>query len=127
MMIGGWERQGLVRFLALGSEGAFDPEAHPRFLSRMILCSFQGSIPVSGDDDFNKLPPPKRTLDLNMTGESKDQVYVRTFNAKEQLSAIDFFTNYFRHNEDFLTDDVCLPRGFGIGIRDPCNRVAVAP
>ena len=40
--IGGWERQGLiVRFLALGSEGAFDPEAHPRFLSRMILCSFQ--------------------------------------------------------------------------------------
>ena len=45
------------------------------------------SILVSGDDDFNELPPPKRTLDLNMTGESKDQVYVRTFNAKEQLSA----------------------------------------
>ena len=40
------------------------------------------------------------------------------------------YTNYFRHNEDFLTDDVCLPRrkvGFGIGIRDPCNGVAVAP
>ena len=87
MMIGGWERQGLVRFFALGSEGAFDPEAHPHFLSRMILCSFQGSILVSGDDDFNKLLPPERTLDLNMTGESKDQVYVRTFNAKEQLSA----------------------------------------
>ena len=47
MMIGGWERQGLVRFLALGSEGAFDPKAHPHFLSPMILCSFQGSILIS--------------------------------------------------------------------------------
>ena len=36
------------------------------------------SILVSGDDEFNKLLPPERTLDLNMTVESKDQTYVRT-------------------------------------------------